>query len=609
VELLRAAAEAGTLAQLASLSKQLCRLARSSVPVTLRVENQEQAGWIIKIEAAGVATFSACTGLCVSADDPEACALVEPLLGAAQNWTALQKLQLCIFRRSWEEQQQQQQQEERPVLDYHKLLNGMAALQRMRCLEIDVPTLDAGSAQHIMQLTQLTSLRLTARNAPAGAAAAAAAAAVSAAAAADLGAMAGMTSLVKLRLNWALAPHLPAGPEGPYCLPSSLVRLELCSYGHTSPAPMACWIAHLPGCPQLQHLELASDNNNQHGSTHPSVVVGLLAQHNKQLRRLDAFGGSSSGAGWEAPVEGLPDAPFALDWRPSAALAALKDLSHLVAGEDLGLSLRTAADWQHLAQLPALTELECAMVLCVPPPQQQLGATLQLLELDYCRVELGGADLGRLLLACPVLQRASIQLCPMDPPAAASGARLPSHSSLADVVIGGCEEWGTPVQAAAQFAALAPVLSGVLELDLYRWPLPDARSDMAMPDLSACSALTALDFMCEGRGRGDTRPVPEQEDFVSMLAPAKQLQRLMIEDAPRLNARVAFPLQSILPKLSSVLLSSCGKLLPAKAVADSSSSSSSSDDEDDDSTAEEEEAALIKLTLLLRPGMDVSVYP
>jgi hypothetical protein len=201
-EVLRAAKAARTLRQWASLDKQLCRLARSRVPVCLSV-----SGWsaecVIRSSAHEERQFSGCIELKVSARDLEAWHKAVRVLEVAQQWTALQQLQL--HTRLW-------QLPSRSNLDSYAagLLRRVPALQRLRHLSVSADVLVASSAACIQRLTQLTFLQLKAIN-------------TATPAAADLLAMSAMTHLVELSLNWALAPYLPAGPEGPYCFPSSLV--------------------------------------------------------------------------------------------------------------------------------------------------------------------------------------------------------------------------------------------------------------------------------------------------------------------------------------------------------------------------------------------------
>jgi hypothetical protein len=538
-QLLLAAKDAHTLGLLASSSRQLCSFARSRIPVQLEVTDEVLAGFIIRGHTHGRPPFSACTLLLIEAPELVQCFLAVGVLAAAQQWTALQQLQLRILR------VEGVKQEWCPTLECcaATLLSGVPALQRLQRLELEAPFLGASCAVHIMQLTQLTSLQLTAsKGEPA--------------AAADLGAMAGMTNLVELRLNWALAPHLPPSREGPYCLPSTLVTLELSSYGHTSPAPMACWVAHLPGCPQLQHLELAYGREPHHHSTHPRAVVQVLAEHQPRLRSLQVplIAGPVTFTG---QVAGLPDAAGveASKWHPSAALAALTGLERLDGGGLL--HVEDQADWQHLVQLPALWKLSTLGGCCVP--QLQPGSALVLLEVEQVGVDLCGRDLGRLLLACPLLKRAQVRLWSAAEPV--EGTRLLPHPALEGFELEGCDVWGSPPQAAVQFAALAPVLSGVSNLEIVSWPTSSSASEAVLPDLSPCTALTYLGFGC-AKPTGP-RARPEQEAFLSMLAPLAQLQELGLYWVPQVNGRIALVLPSMLPQLQRVYLENCGRLVPA----------------------------------------------
>jgi hypothetical protein len=567
VEVLRAACTARTLAQLASLSKQLCNLARSRVPVCLIMRDQEQASYVIRSDARGRVAFSSCTQLQLVADDPVMCCMATGVLRLAQQWAALGQLELYLLKNS-------QQQQLAPVLEHcaSSVLISVAPLKQLRRLVLESPALGACSAGYIMQLTQLTYLELTAPGA-------------APAAAADLGALSRFTNLVELHLNWALAPHLPAGPEGPYCLPSSLVRLELSSKGHTSPAPMACWVAHLPGCPQLQRLVLAY-GEQQHLSAHPSNLVGVLAQYNRQLRTF-IKSSRDSDIHWTTHVEGLADVdplPEDWEWVPDAALAALTGLECLQCRDQL--DIRDQTQWQHVAQLTGLTKLSGALIWCVP--ELQPGSTLRLVELLHCGVVLSGYDLGRLLLTCPLLEQATIGIDAFSGPP--PGPRLPPHPKLASLYLGQLSAWGDSTEELAQFAQLVPVLSGVPSLELQQWLPSDTRA-AGFPDLSPCTALTALMFGCKAPGTSDEHVPPEQEQFLSMVAPLVQLRRLVFTHAPRLNARVAFALQSMLPQLQYVELQCCGKLLPVAAGGDA------------EQRQAEEQAALEGVQQLLRPGL------
>jgi hypothetical protein len=510
------------------------------------------------------------------------CCLAMGVLTAAQQWTGLQQLQLDILGRlnSYTEE-----------YCASTILGGVQSLQQLRRLVLQAPALGSCCAGHIQQLKQLTCLHLTATQQPEKSAA-------------DLAGLGCLTNLVELRLSWALAPHLPAGPEGPYCLPSSLVRLHVCSLGHSSPAPMACWVAHLPGCPQLQHLRL-SYGPQQHTSAHPTAVLRLLAQHTPRLCSLIMARGAEC-IHFSRDVAGLPaTSPLVpAHWQPDASLAALAGLQRL-SGDDL-LHIRDQAHWQHLAQATALSSLDGVWVSCVP--EMEAGSTLRLLELDGCRVELGGYDVGRLLLACPALQSATISVTGVAAPAAA-GARLLSHPTLGEFQLRGCNQWGQPAEAAAHWAALAPVLSGVSDVDVVHWPLGSTRAALVMPDLSPCTALTNLAFAPMALQHSRQFPL-EQENILLMLAPLVQLQHLEITSAPRVNARIALALQSMLPQLQCLMLGECGHLVPPGPAA--SSTDSEGDlfgdwDSDEEEGYEREWPAQQQVLQLLRDDLEVRV--
>jgi hypothetical protein len=165
-----------------------------------------------------------------------------------------------------------------------------------------------------------------------------------------------------------------------------------------------------------------------------------------------------------------------------------------------------------------------------------------------------------LLLACPLLQQAQLFI-PLAAPTAVSavmGPQLPCHSSLVALRLEACSHWGDA--AAAHFQHLAPVCGGVRTLRLYEWPGGTSSHRMCgLPDLSCCTALSALKFSSEASGCSF---VPEQEDFLSMLAPLVGLQLLEIHGAERFNARAVVALQYMLPHLTDVVLDSCGGRLP-----------------------------------------------
>jgi hypothetical protein len=327
-----------------------------------------------------------------------------------------------------------------------------------------------------------------------------------------------------------------------------------------------------------------------HHSTHPSAVTAVLAEHHPRLCSLQTPNVPVATV-FTAHVPELPDAAdeVARQWQPSAALAALKRLERLGGGGLL--VIRDLADWQHLVQLTALKELAAACVCCVP--QLAPGATLVLLELWQCRVELGGRDMGLLLLACPGLKTVRVRVASAPAVVPAEAPRLLPHAALEDFHLEGCNMWGRVPAAAAQWAALAPVLSSVSRLHISQWPIPSSTFEAALPDLSPCTALTRLEFRCVKRSRPLGRALPEQEAFLSMLAPLKRLQHLDIHWAPQLNARIVLVLQSMLPQLCNVSLCNCGRLVPEALQG-----------EDPD---EEEEEAQTGVEGLLRRGLELLV--
>jgi hypothetical protein len=81
--------------------------------------------------------------------------------------------------------------------------------------------------------------------------------------------------------------------------------------------------------------------------------------------------------------------------------------------------------------------------------------------------------------------------------------------------------------------------------------------------------MTLLVFGCDSEPRSQQQQrrqvVPEQEDFLSMLATAKQLRQLVLFHARRLNARSVVALQWVLPHLQSLEMWHCGSALPLAA--------------------------------------------
>lgn len=576
IRILRAAKAAGVLTALASSSRQLCTLARSSVRVKLSITNQEQAALVIASQAQGRPPFSGCKQLHVKAADVASCLLAAGVVYAAKQWTALQDLRLDL---NFEPAEQLQ-----PGVAVEcytsNVLCSLPALQQLRHLDLEAKGFGTCSAERVAQLPQLTALTLRVRRTASGALP-------------NLSALCRLTNLVRLHLYSACVTQPAAGPGGSYHLPSSLTRLVLHAPTPAYAAPIASWASHLPGCPQLQEVHIQY-GRQQHASAHPAALVRLLAQHNRQLRILHMtyLGGDGNKIEWSTPVAGLPDAagPVSSEWRPDDALAALTGLQ--VLSEQRQLCIRHQADWQHLAQLTALSTLVGVEFYCAPA--EVPGATLRLLELTGCEVYLHGRELGCVLLACPLLKQAKVGLFEPPAPAAepAGGACLSSHPCLKEVTVAYCCEWGE--DAAGQFAALAPVLSGVECLVLTGWP--HAGRAAGLPDLSPCTALVSLVFGCEDPDKSDQLPA-EQEAYLSMLAPLGRLQSLVLMYAPRVDARVAVPLQYMLPQLQKLELKLGGTLLP----------DDEDEYEDEEEQQQEEAEALNQVVQLLRPGLRLTV--
>jgi hypothetical protein len=537
-----------SLAALASSSQHLCRLVRSRVPVNLQVTTPAQAALVLRSHASGRPPFSACPALTVTVDTPAAGLGAFGVFSAAQRWTALQRVELDLRLTT-------QQLQPGQTLDHCTagILGALPALKGLRSLALIVQEFSACSAAQLGQLGQVTSLELECTAAGA--------------AAADWSALRGMTSLVKLVLT-APAMQPAAGAAGPFCFPSSLTSLDITDPDdeRASPACIPRCLTHLPGCPALQELRIYY-TDKQHHSAHPRAVVHLLAVHNRQLRKLQ-FEHEIWETEWDAQVAGLPqaDAAGAADtaWRPDASLASLQGLEVLEGGR--WLCLEHPDDWQHLVQLTALTTLD-VLVLCPPPP----GVTLRVPFIRFC-VAVHGADVGRALLACAGLQRASLFVEGVDgsetetalPPGV---LRLAAHPALRELQLDTVASWEPT--AAANWAALAPVLAGVSRLSLNQWPRrgSSACRHAGLPDLTPCTALTELVLDCRGLPAVDETTLPEQEDFLAMLAPLVQLQRLHISHARRLNARAALVLQTMLPQLQQLTLESCGSRAPLEAAA------------------------------------------
>jgi hypothetical protein len=353
---------------------------------------------------------------------------------------------------------------------------------------------------------------------------------------------------------------------------------------------VACWLTHICGCPRLQELWLQYADM-QHASAHPSAVVRLLAQHTPQLRSLDIV---NEVRRWDTPVVGLPHAaqPSERDWFPDAALASLKQLQYLAGTRDVGMC--TQEHWQHVMQLSALTSLY-SFFFCVAP-QQGAGTMLALLELEDTSVSLGGHELGLLLLACPVLERAACEMfLPLALDLESPEGPLPQHPTLQKLRLSydfidwdGC---------AAHFAGVAGVLRGVVRLELSGWQFSSSTQPAAgLPDLAALTALTSFTFRVLSSSMQDTL---QQEDVLLMLAPLVELQYVSISCVPCVSARVMGWLQGFMPHLQHVELRGCGRLVPAAAGGLGA---------EQQQQQQAEAQALAKVRQLLRPGLVLEVF-
>jgi hypothetical protein len=192
--------------------------------------------------------------------------------------------------------------------------------------------------------------------------------------------------------------------------------------------------------------------------------------------------------------------------------------------------------------------------------------------LNSGRYHLGGYDLGCLLLACPLLEKVSLCIGSGDDTIshaadagsssqAAAESPLAAHPSINSLQMSWCDNWGDAAAAVAQFGELAPAVCGVSTLTLNHWPGRSANSTAAaLPDLSPCTALASLVFECEVLDEALLEWAPDQEEFVSMVAPCSQMQRLLVEGALWLDPSVVLDLQDQLPQLNHLSSAQCSPL-------------------------------------------------
>jgi hypothetical protein len=523
------------LGSLASASKQLCNLFRCRPRLTLRLRTPQDAALLLTSLARG-RPFLGCQYLDVKAGDSAVWCMVGGLLSAAGQWPVLKILE--VDARSADLP---------PGVSTDHVATGvlgvLPAVQSLREVTLYVLAFGACSAALMGRVTQLTRLDLTVEGSAADGVVA------------DLTALSRLVRLQELNMHTAPPVQPAAGPEGPYCLPSSLVSVSMGDTDNGQDTGFTgAWLTHLRGCPNLQQLQLYY-GDKEHASANPTAVLELLAQHHKQLRVLELY--DCIDVQWGVQVPGLPDAA-ALEggaWQPTAALATLTGLQRLAVD---GLCITDQADWQLMAQLTALTKLDWAELWCAPA--QQAGITLpRLKSLGKCTADLSGHELGLALLACPALRDAHISILSVSHPAAmqAPGIGLVPHPTLQtihlDVGAEGAEDaagaaaGGDTAAAAAYFAAVKPVLSGVSDLCITEWP-----GSSTLPDLSDLAVLTRLSLYLVSGGASHLQVV----DIVSLVSPLVTLQSLHLGQVPLLCAQAVLPLQFTLPQLRYVYVSS-----------------------------------------------------
>lgn len=131
VRVLFAAKKAGVLEALASSSKPLSFLARSRVPLELRVSNHAEAGLVLNCQQDVGGPFSGCRLLHLQTMDPGFSTICKGVLKAARKWTALRTLQLDIRLAPW------RWQDTTPLDEAAAgALCKLSTLQQLRCLEL-----------------------------------------------------------------------------------------------------------------------------------------------------------------------------------------------------------------------------------------------------------------------------------------------------------------------------------------------------------------------------------------------------------------------------------------------------------------------------------------
>jgi hypothetical protein len=163
----------------------------------------------------------------------------------------------------------------------------------------------------------------------------------------------------------------------------------------------------------------------------------------------------------------------------------------------------------------------------------------------------------------------------------------------------GIDTWGDA--AAAQFAGLVDVLGGVVELWLDSWPpCTSPHPARGLPDLSACAALTRLQFSLDC----DTRSLwlPEQGDVLLMLSPLVCLRNVSFSFVPCISIRAAGWLSRMLPQLEHLKLALCGNAVPvAESVMQLLQQQQQQQQTQQQQASKEQALALVRVSL--RPGL------
>jgi hypothetical protein len=123
------------------------------------------------------------------------------------------------------------------------------------------------------------------------------------------------------------------------------------------------WLSHLGGCPHLQQLRLVTKPHDGFLPLPLAHVAAAAAQHTPGLTSLWFYNHDGDFRWWfgdeyigESAKPG-PAGEVAVR-RPQGALLALTGLASLQADPAAPLVVSSAADWEGLAQLKRLTDLE-----------------------------------------------------------------------------------------------------------------------------------------------------------------------------------------------------------------------------------------------------------